>query len=204
MFKKKKNVFFDNLLLVAKNHQLAARIFREEMADLSHGLEYAQQLKRLEEVGDRYTHTIMLALNKTFITPFEREDILGLALKLDDVLNCLESCASRLELYNITEADVYMLGFTENIEACIWEVAYAINNLVDKRFVDVARHIHKINELENMADDLLRDGLKALFLVCTDAIELIKRKEIYDMMESVSDSCEDVAKIVAGIIMRGS
>ncbi|OPY56323.1 MAG: putative pit accessory protein [Pelotomaculum sp. PtaU1.Bin035] len=204
MFQKKIDIFFDNLLMIAKNLQLAIQIFREEMDELGDAEEFALQLKTVEDMGDHYTHEIILALNRTFITPFEREDILGLTLKLDDVLDCLEACASRLELYNIIEADDYMKLFTKNIEMCIQEIVYAINHLVEKRLKDMTNHTHKINELENVADDLLRDGLKTLFSNCTDAIELIKRKDIYGMMEAVSDSCEDVANILESIMMRSS
>lgn len=204
MFQKKKDIFFDNLVMIAKNLQLAIQVFREEITKLSDAEEFALQLKTVEDMGDHYTHEIILALNRTFITPFEREDILGLTLKLDDVLDCLEACASRLELYNILEADDYMMLFTKNIEMCIQEIVYAINHLVEKRLTDMTNHTHKINELENVADDLLRDSLKTLFSTCTDAIELIKRKDIYGMMEAVSDSCEDVANILEGIMMRSS
>lgn len=204
MFQKKKDIFFDNLQMISRNLQLAMKVFREEISKLNDAEEYALQLKTVEDMGDHYTHEIILALNKTFITPFEREDIMGLTLKLDDVLDCLEACASRLEIYNITEADDYMLLFTKNIEMCIQEIGYAINHLVEKRLTDITKHIHKINELENVADDLLRDSLKTLFSTCTDAIELIKRKDIYGMMEAVSDSCEDVANILEGIMMRSS
>ncbi|MDD4168959.1 MAG: DUF47 family protein [Desulfotomaculaceae bacterium] len=204
MFQKKRDVFFENLTMIANNLQLAVEVFREEINNLSDAEEYATQLKTVEEMGDHYTHEIILALSRTFITPFEREDILGLTLKLDDVLDCLEACASRLEIYNIVEADDFMLLFTKNNEMCIQEIVYAIKHLVEKRLHDMTKHTHKINELENIADDLLRDGLKTLFSSCTDAIELIKRKEIYDMMEAVSDACEDVANILEGIMMRSS
>jgi len=204
LIRNKKNVFFDRLLGIAANHQLAIKVFKQELNDLSNAENFAAEMKRLEEIGDNFSHEIILALNKTFITPFEREDIMGLTLKLDDVLDCLEACASRLELYNIAKADRYMLLFTSNIEACIQEIAYAINHLVDKRLSDMGKHTQRINELENEGDTLLRESLKALFSSNMDAIELIKRKEIYDMMEAVSDSCEDVADIMEGLIMRSS
>lgn len=204
MFRKKKNVFFDNLNLIAQNLKQAIIIFREEITDLNNAEDCAQRLKKVEVIGDNYTHQIILALNKTFITPFDREDILGLTLKLDDVLDCLESCASRMELYRITKADEYMLLFTENIEMCIQEVAYAISHLVEKRLADMTKHTYKINELENVADDLLRESLKSLFFNCTDAVEIIKLKDIYGMMEAISDSCEDVSDILEGIMMRSS
>ena len=119
MFKKKNDVFFEYFLLVAKNLQLAAQVFREEINNLNDAEEYALQIKTVESMGDQYTHEIILALNKTFITPLDREDILGLALKLDDVLDIMEACAWGFELYSITEADDYMKLFTRS--ARIWQ-----------------------------------------------------------------------------------
>lgn len=204
MFQKKKDIFFEYFLLVAKNIQLASKVFKDEMSNLPEAENYALQLKTVESMGDQYTHEIILALNKTFITPLEREDILGLILKLDDVLDCLEACASRLELYSITEPDDYMRLFAKNIDMCLHEIFMAINLLVEKKLKEMKKHTHKINDLENVADDLLRDGLKTLFSTSTDAIDIMKKKNIYDMMESVSDACEDVANILEGIIMRNS
>ncbi|MCL6635441.1 MAG: DUF47 family protein [Peptococcaceae bacterium] len=204
MFKKKMDIFFEYFLLVVKNIQLASQVFREEMNNLGDAEEFALQIKTVETMGDQYTHEIILALNKAFITPLEREDILGLTLKLDDVLDILEACASSFELYNITEADDYMKLFARNIEMCTQEIAHAINYLLEKKLKEMTRHTHKINDLENVADDLLRDSIKTLFSTCTDPIEIIKRKEIYSMMEAVSDACEDVANILEGIIMRNS
>lgn len=202
MFKKKMDVFFEYFQLVAKNLQLASQVFREEMNNLSDAEEFALQIKTVESMGDQYTHEVILALNKTFITPLEREDILGLTLKLDDVLDIMEACAWSFELYNITEPDDYMRLFARNIEMCIQEIVHAINYLVEKKLQEMKKHTHKINDLENVADDLLRDSIKTLFSTCTDPIEIIKRKEIYGMMEAVSDACEDVANILEGIIMR--
>jgi predicted phosphate transport protein (TIGR00153 family) len=204
MFQKKKDIFFEYFILVARNIQLASKVFREEMNNLSDAENFALQIKTVESMGDQYTHEIILALNKTFITPLEREDILSLTLKLDDVLDALEACASRLELYGITESDDYMRLFAKNIEMCTQEIENAIKLLVEKKLKEMTRHTHKINDLENVADDLLRDGIKTLFSISTDAIEIMKKKEIYEMMEAVSDACEDVANILEGIIMRNS
>lgn len=204
MFQRKPDVFFEYFILVVKNIQLASQIFREEMHNLRNAEEFALQIKNVETMGDQYTHEIILALNKTFITPLEREDILGLTFKLDDVLDMIEACAWSFELFNISEPDDYMKLFAKNIEMCTQEIVYAINCLVEKKLKEVVKHNHKINDLENVADDLLRDSLKTLFSTCKDPIEIIKRKEVYNMMEAVSDACEDVASILEGILMRNS
>ncbi len=204
MFHKKMDIFFEYFVLIAKNIQLASRVFREELNNLKDSEEFALQIKTVETMGDQYTHEVILALNKTFITPLEREDILDLTIKLDDVLDLIEACAWNFDLFDISEPDDFMKLFAKNIEMSTQEIVYAINHLVEKRLVEITSHTHKINELENVADDLLRDSLKTLFSTYTDPIEIIKRKEIYSMMESLSDACEDVANILEGIIMRNS
>jgi hypothetical protein len=204
MLPRKKDPFFEYFVLVVDNMMLASKVFREELNNLEDAEKFAIQMKSIESQGDQYTHAIIKELNNTFITPLDREDILGLTIKLDDVLDLLEACAWSFDLFNVTEVDDFMKLFAKNIEMCIQEISFAINCLVDKKLKEMPIHTHKINDLENVADDLLRDSLKTLFSSCTDPIEIIKRKEIYYMMEEVSDACEDVADILEGIIMRNS
>ncbi len=204
MFRKKKDVFFEYFQIIAKNIHVASEVFRKELNNLRDSEEFALQIKTIETMGDQYTHEVIFALNRTFITPLEREDILNLTIKLDDVLDIIEACAWNFELFNLSEPDEYMKLFAKNIEMSTQEIVYAIDDLVEKKLVEVSKHTYKINDLENVGDDLLRDSLKTLFSTCTDPVEIIKRKEIYNMMESVSDACEDVADILEGIIMRSS
>jgi len=199
---KKKDTFYEYFVLIAKNLQMASKMFREEISNLGDTEKFAIQIKTLENIGDQYTHEIMYALNKSFITPLEREDILGLTIKLDDVLDLVEACTWRFELFNISETDEYMKLFAKNIEMCIEEIVQAIKYLSEKKLQEMSKHTHKINDLEKVADDLLRDGLKTLFSTCTDPIDIIKRKEIYNMLEDITDECEDVADILERIIMR--
>src|SRR5665647_763862 len=204
MLPRKKDPFFEYFVLVVDNMMLASKVFREELNNLEDAEKFAIQMKSIESQGDQYTHAVIKELNNTFITPLDREDILGLTIKLDDVLDLLEACAWSFDLFNVIEVDDFMKLFARNIEMCTQEISLAINCLEDKKLKEMPIHTHKINDLENVADDLLRDSLKTLFSNCTDPIEIIKRKEIYNMMEEVSDACEDVADILEGIIMRNS
>lgn len=207
LFKKKPNIFYEYFLLIAKNIVLASDSFQEEIKNLDNPTKaenISLQIKTVEQMGDQYTHEVIIELNKSFITPLEREDIMELTLQLDDVLDCLEVCASHLVLYNVREADDYMRIFTRNIEICVKELYAALELLSHNKLKEMTKHTHKINDLENAADDLLRDGLRTLFTTCSDPIEIMKKKEIYTMMESFSDFCEDVADILEGIIMRNS
>lgn len=204
IFKRKQNIFYEYFLLVSKNIKMATDVYMQMMQDLDNAENYMLQIKMLENMGDQYTHEIMKELNNTFITPLEREDILGLTLQLDDVLDCLEFCSSRIVLYGITEQDDYMRLFTRNINLCVENLCAALDLLAQKKLSDMKQFTHKINDLENAADDLLTDALKTLFTNSADAIEIIKKKELYTMMESFSDFCEDVADILEGLIMRNS
>ncbi|MFZ5596021.1 MAG: DUF47 domain-containing protein [Bacillota bacterium] len=207
LFKKKQNIFYEYFLLIAKNIALAGESFVEEINNLdnpSRAENASLQLKTIEQMGDQYTHEVIIELNKSFITPLEREDIMELTLQLDDVLDGMEVCGSHLVLYNVREADDYMRLFTKNIQMCVHELHAAIELLCQNKLKEMTRHTHKINDLENAADELLRDGLKTLFTNNSDPIEILKKKEIYTMMESFSDFCEDVADILEGIIMRNS
>lgn len=207
MFKKKQNIFYQYFLLIAKNIVLASNTFVEQMKCLDNppkAENFQLQIKTVEQMGDQYTHEVIIELNRSFITPLEREDIMELTLQLDDVLDCLEVCASHLVLYGVKETDDYMRLFTRNIQICVQELYSAIELLSQNKLREMTKHTHRINDLENAADELLRDGLKTIFTTYTDPIEIMKKKEIYTMMESFSDFCEDVADILEGIIMRNS
>ncbi len=203
-FRRKQNIFYEYFLLVTKNIKLATDAYIQMMGDLPNAENYMLQIKMVENMGDQYTHEIMNELNKTFITPLEREDILGLTLQLDDVLDCLEFCSSRIVLYEITEQDDYMRLFTRNISMCVENLCSAVDLLAQKKLREMKKHTHRINDLENAADDLLTDALKTLFATSVNPIEIMKKKELYTMMESFSDFCEDVADILEGLIMRNS
>jgi len=204
MFFKKKDIFIETLCKSADNLLVACSLFQEEVSNLRDVEAYAERIKILEDKGDELTHTIIHALNKTFITPLEREDILGIALKLDDVVDGIEAVADRLEIYKVTNADDYIKLFAQMIVNCAEEIVAAINLLAQKKLQHMERHIYRINELENEADQLVRECVMTLFEEYNDPILIIKKKEIYEMLEGVTDACEDVADILEALIMRNS
>jgi len=165
---------------------------------------FAREMKEFEHRGDKCTHIILTELNKTFITPIEREDIMELIKKLDDVLDGIEACASRFEMYQITKADPYIRKFGDCLKRSAQEIKSAIYLLSQKKLLAMQPHCVNINELENEGDDLMRQGIKNLFVNVSDPIELIKHKEIYERLEQTTDSCEDVANTLQSIIMRNS
>lgn len=201
---KKKDIFFTKFEEMADTIVEAAEYFAKGVSDLSNVAEFAKNMKELESKCDAHTHTILKELNKTFITPIEREDILALTTSLDDVLDGIEASTSRFEMYHIRENDEYITMFGEVLVRSAHQIQKAIYLLTKKKLLDIREHCIALNELENQADDLLRVGITSLFAKVTDPIELIKRKEIYERLEQTTDCCEDVANTLESIIMRNS
>lgn len=201
---KKKDIFYKTLEDMADTIVEATEYFANGLSDLSDVSAFAKRMKEYESECDQYTHTIIKELNKTFITPIEREDIMALATSLDDVLDEVEACASRFEMYNLQEKDEYIGLFVDILVRSGQQIKKAIYLLSEKKLLAIREPNIAINELENQADDLLRVGIKSLFSNVTDPIELMKRKEIYEMLEQTTDYCEDVADTLESIIMRNS
>ncbi|MBN6188409.1 DUF47 domain-containing protein [Aneurinibacillus sp. BA2021] len=205
IFSAKRDVFLEMLSTIAENLQEAAQYFVDfKITNEANLKEFASRMKEYETKGDRYIHEIIVALNKTFITPLEREDILELANAMDDILDGMEQCASRFEMYNIISADKHMIQFTEYILKSTEEVAKSAKLLNKKKLMDIRPHAIKINDLESQCDDLLRVCIKELFINEKDPIKIIQYKELYEILESISDSCEDVADTLETIIMRNA
>ncbi|MBO8129492.1 MAG: DUF47 domain-containing protein [Peptococcaceae bacterium] len=203
VFTRRKNIFFETFVLIAENLAEAARYFKNNVCATNDLAEFAGKMKDFEGKGDEYTHTIFKAVNKTFVTPLEREDILSLTVKLDDILDGLEECAALIEIYGLREC-FFITALTQMIDQATLEIKQAIELLVNKKFGSVPKHTHAVNKFENEADYFLRNGLKHLFQNSKDPIEIIKKKEIYEKLEDITDVCEDVANILESIIVRNS
>lgn len=201
---KKRDVFFETLQNMADTLVQAAETFAQGIEDLTDVLAFTKEMKELESKCDVYVHTILTELNKTFITPIEREDIMALTTALDDVLDGMEASASRFDLYQMIERDEIVVLFADVIKSSTYEIQQAIRLLSQKKLLAIREHNVRVNELENSADDIYRNGVRALFANVKDPIELIKRKDIYERLEQTTDSCEDVAKQLESIVMRNS
>ena len=152
--------------------------------------------------GDTLTHEIVRRLNTTFVTPIDREDIYALASRLDDVLDLIDAVADRLvHLQDRRARPTGCVAMAKIIVKAAEETDRAVRCL---RTLSPFYHKHavEVNRLENEADRLLRDQLAALFEGNKDAIEVIKWKELYETMESVTDRCEDVVNVIEGIVLK--
>jgi predicted phosphate transport protein (TIGR00153 family) len=194
-------------------------LFRQDAANLKTGVLALQELvdnyedverkyqhiKDIEHQGDMITHEIFTKLRETFITPLDREDIHGLASGLDDVLDCIEGVASRMNYFKVPQPTPEIKKLVDILSQAVHQITQALDNLESLGRVDA--FCKQINILEYEADVVCREAIADLFEK-TEKVEqlkdLIKLKEIYGRLEIAADRCEDVANIIEGIIVKTS
>ena len=195
--------FFDLFQASAENMVQAAHSLKEMVDSWEHVEGKVAEITELEHKGDTITHEIMSRLNRTFVTPFDREDIVQLAHVLDDVTDFIHSAADAMLLYKVERpgerakelADI-ILQATEEIEKVLPQLR--------KRIIlsSVLKRCVEINRLENLADRVYRSAIAELFDDSTDMAHIIKWREIYAHMESATDRCEDVADVLEGVAIK--
>lgn len=189
--------FFDLFKQAAENILQAARMLKEFLDDYREVERKAEAIKSVEEKGDEITHTLIERLNRTFITPFDREDIFALAKQLDDVLDWIEASSARMAVYKIPHATPEARELAHIIVSECEAIVEAIGNL---RNLDLmAGSLREINRLENLADHVQRDAIAKLFASNGNPIDVIKWKEIYETLEEATDQGEHVAHVLEGI-----
>ncbi len=164
--------------------------------------ERSKEIYEVEQEGDILTHEIMKKLNKTFITPIDREDLYALASRLDDILDLIWGAVDRLVVFKLTEATNEAIAMSKDVLATTEVLHKAIHKLKEKQYTHVQEYCIEINRLENRIDRDFRDALGKLFEEIKDPILIIKWKEIYEHLEDASDKCEDVANILEAIVLK--
>jgi uncharacterized protein len=181
----------------------AAYVFKDMAAK---GLDdsHVTAIRALEHAGDEAAHTILEQLDKTFITPFDREDIHALANELDDVIDQIDTIVNRMRVYRLTSANKDLQEFSGVIEDAVWALARAVNGMRNMKSdrLSIEHSCVEVNRLENVSDVLRDNALADLFDTEKDAIAVIKWKEIFQDAEKVLDQCEDVAHIVRSIVLK--
>ncbi len=161
------------------------------------------EITELEHEGDSITHQIMEQLHRTFVTPFDREDIALLAHSLDDVTDFIHAAADAMFLYKVERPSQSPRELSEVIVQAAIEVEKAIPQLRHRaEFKQILKRCVEINRLENMADRVFRSAMAELFADNADIAEVIKWREIYEHMESATDRCEDVANVLEGVALK--
>ncbi len=162
----------------------------------------AKEIYEVEQDGDIITHDIMKKLNKTFITPIDREDLHALASRLDDVLDLIWGAVDRLMVFKIKESTKEAVSMSKDLLTTTEAMHKAIKKLKEKNYPHVLEYCIEINRLENSIDRDFRDALGNLFECISDPVLIIKWKEIYEHLEDASDRCEDVANILEAIVLK--
>jgi len=197
-----KNVhFFEYFDRAANNTLKGARLLDEIMATAGNIEEKVKLMKEIEHDGDKITHDTVHTLNKTFVTPIDREDIHALICALDDSMDLIDSIASRYLLYKLSSPQPPVKELCRILFKSAEETVRAVSYL--EKFDPTIHHICiEINSLENEADRITRYAIAALFEELTDPFALIKWKEIYETFEDAADKFEDIANILEGIIVK--
>lgn len=161
------------------------------------------QMEDVEHANDELTHLLFTELGRNFITPFDREDIHYLASALDDVADYIYSTAKKINFYRVNPNDIGMQKLAEIILQSCNEVRKAVGELRNmKNMRLITESLVKINSLENEADDIFDMSIERLFATEPDAKEVIKKREIYQVMETATDKCEDAANVIESIIVK--
>ncbi|MGZ4818402.1 MAG: DUF47 domain-containing protein [Terriglobales bacterium] len=187
---------------MADNLMVGARLLLETLQHYSDLEERVLKIKAIEHRGDEITHEIMVALNQTFITPFDREDIHKLATSLDDVLDFILGAAERLLNYKIAVPPVAAAVLATIIIRQTEELAAALSKLGKNQ--EMMRHCVEINRLENEADQVERRAVASLFENEKDCIQLIKFKELIEVLEKATDKAEDAANVLESIAVKSA
>lgn len=164
----------------------------------------ARRIKELEHEADVVTHNTMDMLRKTFVTPFDRNEIHHLISSLDDIMDAMEAAAERLTLYEITQATPEARTLARNLVSATAQLQVAVRGLRHvKRDRDaIMTACVDINRIENENDEMLREGLAKLFKHERDPVFIMKWKEIYEILEDATDRCEDATDVIEGVVLE--
>jgi Phosphate transport regulator (distant homolog of PhoU) len=161
------------------------------------------QMEDLEHANDELTHLLFTELGRNFITPFDREDIHYLASALDDIADFIFASAKKINFYRVNPNDTGIYKLTELIIQSTGEVRKAVGELRNmKNMRLITECLVRINSLENESDDIFDLSIERLFATEPDAKEVIKKREIYQVMETATDKCEDAANVIESIIVK--
>ncbi len=202
-FAPKDRVFFDLLREEGEIAVRAAELLRRMLDEWPEGRDsLAREILKVEHEGDRIAHDIIKRLNSTFVTPFDREDIYGLATGIDDVIDYIEEAADFFNLYQIEAPMQQALDLTEVLLAACHQLAKALAEL--KGFKGLEEYWIEIHRLENDGDRISRDAVASLFANGIDPMVVIRWKDIFAVLEKAIDSTETAAHIIEGVVIKNA
>jgi len=192
--------FFDLYNKMADEIRQAAVLLEELLAVEPPDARKIELIKDAEHRCDALTHDTIQRLHRTFVTPFDREDLYALATSLDTVMDAIDHAAALVRLYRIDRARPGSRELAHTVTASADRLHAALAALAAKR--PVQPHAVEINRLENEADRIYQQAIQALFDTERDPITVMKWKELYDMLEVITDCCEDVANVIEGVVVK--
>src|SRR5450755_809017 len=205
LFTPKDRVFYSLFEEVADSVGKMGKLMKEVVAepDFDKRAAIISQVEDQEHVNDDLTHRIFTELGRNFITPFDREDIHYLASALDDIADYIYSSAKKINFYKVNPNETGIQKLADLIVDGTVQVGLAVHELRNMRDMrKITDALVKINSIENQADDVFDMSIDRLFTIEPDAKEVIKKREIYQVMETVTDKCEDAANVIETIIIK--
>jgi predicted phosphate transport protein (TIGR00153 family) len=192
--------YFRDFSDMAANVEKAAHLLVLFLQDLPDGKARAGEILECEHVGDKLVHDVVHTLNNAFITPIDREDIYEFVTTMDEVLDNIEAAADNILLYRITQPTVQ----AHKMAGIVAEAAKTLHTAVDNLEAQdkVRELVIEVNRLENDGDRTVRDAIAGLFDNQMSCVDVIKWKDIYELLESAIDECEHVANIIEGIVLK--
>jgi hypothetical protein len=197
-----KEKFFDLFKEAAQNALAGARTLQEMFERYQNPQDSWKKIREFEHEGDRITHRTIRSLNQTFLTPIDGEDIHALTTALDNVMDAIEAAASRMILFKIDRPTQEAQDLCEIIVTSTEQVVKAVSHM--PRLDDIDEYCIEINRLENAADDIYRKAIGGLFENEAEPLHVIKWLDIYELLESATDRCEDVANILETVGLKNS
>ena len=196
-------IFFRLLEQESRNVLSGARALHELINNYDDVASRRNRIKDIEHQGDEIVHEIYDHLAKSFVTPIDREDISKLASLYDDVLDYIYAVVNRLYLYEIEQPTDPMRRFADIVVKSVEEIDLAFATIKKLNTPEIETRCNEVDRLENEADDVLNESVAGLFK-SNDAISIIKLKEVYELMETITDKCEDVVQVVRDIVLEYS
>jgi hypothetical protein len=205
IFIPKDRVFYSLFEEVAEGVSVMGKLMKELVAEADYDKRatIVARVEDQEHVNDDLTHRIFTELGRNFITPFDREDIHYLATSLDDICDYIHASAKKINFYKVNPNDIGIQKMADLIEQSAEQIRIAVRELRNMRNMrNITDALVKVNSIENQADDIFDMSIERLFDTEPDAKEVIKKREIYQVMEIVTDKCEDAANVIESIIIK--
>lgn len=199
----RENAYFDLFESAAQNIVKAAKKLQELVSNWDNSDVISAEITEIEHIGDTITHQIIEHLNRSFVTPFDREDIALLAHSLDDVVDFIQSASDYMVLYKVVTPSRKARELAEVLVQSANEIEKTVPLLrKPSEYKPILEHCVEINRLENVADLIFRSAIGELFETSQNIRDVIKWREIYENMETATDRCEDVANALEGVALK--